>query len=893
MPCKAGDLLGPYEILAPIGAGGMGEVYRARDTRLGREVAIKISQERFTDRFEREARAVAALNHPNICQLYDVGPSFLVMEFVEGENLSGPLPLATALDYARQIAEALEAAHEKGIIHRDLKPANIKVTPAGVVKVLDFGLAKATEEPSTASSPTNSPTLTMSPTRAGMILGTAPYMAPEQARGKLVDKRADIWAFGCVLYEMLTGERLFQGEDVTDILAAVLRHEPEFDLVPLRLRRLMRKCLEKDPKNRLRDIGDAWALLDEDRPSRRPILRSALGWVMGVVGLAVVGAMATLHFRAAPTGETVRFEIPLPAGVNFGLIGAFAISPDGRKLAFSAAGADWVPRIWIRNLDSLEAQSLPGAETGPALASLFWSPDSRFVAYQAEGKLKKIDVSGGPPQTVCDAPFTVIGGSWNPDGVILFGAVFSTSSASSPVMRVPAAGGVPVPVTAVDPARHETGHGFPWFLPDGQHFLYVRGSSAAENQGLYLGSLGTKPEAQSLRRVMPADTQVLYAAGYILFAREGTLLAQAFDAVGLRLSGEPVALTEQVGRPRIDPLTVLSTTQAANQLVFFSASESGSLVYRTRSNAQGATQLTWLDRDGEVRGKVADPARYAIVKLSPDGKRAATARTDPQSGNLDIWTVDLVSGASTRFTFDPATDSQPVWSPDGRRIAWNSNRGGAAGIYQKASNGLGTDELLYRGPGNLTNWSSDGHFLLFNTTSPQSKVDIWALPVGEGTSGEHKPFPVIQTPATELGGYVSPDGRWIAYISDESGRNEIYVQPFNPAHGARALPLAGKWMVSKGALGMPRWRADGKELTYISSDGRMMSVDVTLNPVFQSSTPRQLFQLPRAFLGLSQTPGTLADSTRDLKRFLIAMPVQEAGRQELTVVLNWSANMKR
>jgi len=698
MPCKAGDLLGPYEILAPIGAGGMGEVYRARDTRLGREVAIKISQERFTDRFEREARAVAALNHPNICQLYDVGPSFLVMEFVEGENLSGPLPLATALDYARQIAEALEAAHEKGIIHRDLKPANIKVTPAGVVKVLDFGLAKATEEPSTASSPTNSPTLTMSPTRAGMILGTAPYMAPEQARGKLVDKRADIWAFGCVLYEMLTGERLFQGEDVTDILAAVLRHEPEFDLVPLRLRRLMRKCLEKDPKNRLRDIGDAWALLDEDRPSRRPILRSALGWVMGVVGLAVVGAMATLHFRAAPTGETVRFEIPLPAGVNFGLIGAFAISPDGRKLAFSAAGADWVPRIWIRNLDSLEAQSLPGAETGPALASLFWSPDSRFVAYQAEGKLKKIDVSGGPPQTVCDAPFTVIGGSWNPDGVILFGVVFSTSSASSPVMRVPAAGGVPVPVTAVDPARHETGHGFPWFLPDGQHFLYVRGSSAAENQGLYLGSLGTKPEAQSLRRVMPADTQVLYAAGYILFAREGTLLAQAFDAGGLRLSGEPVALTEQVGRPRIDPLTVLSTTQAANQLVFFSASESGSLVYRTRSNAQGATQLTWLDRDGEVRGKVADPARYAIVKLSPDGKRAATARTDPQSGNLDIWTVDLVSGASTRFTFDPATDSQPVWSPDGRRIAWNSNRGGAAGIYQKASNGLGTDELLYRGP---------------------------------------------------------------------------------------------------------------------------------------------------------------------------------------------------
>jgi predicted Ser/Thr protein kinase len=488
MPLDPGTPLGPYEILRQLGAGGMGEVYRARDPRLGRDVAIKVSAQKFNERFEREAKVVASLNHPNICALYDIGPNYIVMELVEGEEPKGPMPLEEALQICRQVAAALEAAHEKGIVHRDLKPANIKVTPTGVVKVLDFGLAKVSGLTSASGNPEESPTISMHATQAGVILGTAGYMAPEQAKGKPADKRADIWAFGVVMHELLTGQRMFMGETVTDTLAAVVLSEPKLADAPSQVQRLLKRCLEKDPQKRLRDIGDAMALLEEaPRPSSTSVIaappapRSLLARVAwpGAFGVALVvaGALAFVHFRESPAvAEPVRFTAALPENANFTIAGIFNLSPDGRKLAFSASGVDGVPRVWIRSMDSLTAQPLPGSDTVPVLASLFWSPDSRFIAYQSEGKLKKIDTAGGPGVTLCDAPNQIVGGSWNRDGVILF-------TQNGAIMRVSAAGGTPSPVIATPPTGQGS-YAFPKFLPDGRHFLYLRGSPKPEVTGV-------------------------------------------------------------------------------------------------------------------------------------------------------------------------------------------------------------------------------------------------------------------------------------------------------------------------------------------------------------------------------------------------------------------------
>lgn len=866
----------------------MGEVYRARDPRLGREVAIKVSAEQFNERFEREAKVVASLNHPNICQLFDVGPNYLVMELVEGESPKGPLPLDEALEICRQIADALEAAHEKGIVHRDLKPANIKVTPNGTVKVLDFGLAKVNSpSPASGTNPEESPTFTMTATQAGMILGTAAYMAPEQAKGKPADKRADIWAFGVVLYELLTGQRLFMGETVTDTLAAVVLSEPKLANAPVQVRRLLKRCLEKDPRKRLRDIGDAMALLDEP-PSQAPALPAAapapsrlekLAWVVAAVGVLAAGTLAFVHFRETPpVAETVRFKAALPENVNFTLIGVSSISPNGRKLAFSAAGSDGVPRVWIRSLDSLVAQPLPGSETVPVVVGLFWSPDSRFVAFQSEGKLKKIDTAGGPALPLCDAPTNIAGGSWNRDGVILF-------SLNGRIMRVSAAGGAASPVAAS--AQGET-LAFPDFLPDGRHFLYLHLSQKQEIRGVYVGALDVKPEQQNTQRLMAADFHSIYVpasnsgSGHILFLSQGTLLAQPFDARSLQLTGEPVPVAEQVS--------------AIQNVALYSASESGTLVYRAGATQGLDLQLSWFNRQGQATLTPVEPSRSSTVKVSPDGKRAAVIRTDPQN-NRDIWVVDLATGASNRFTFDPAPDGNPLWSPDGSQIAWQSTRGGAWGIYRKASNGSGNDELVYKSTtginGALTDWSHDGRFILFHAANPQTKVDIYALPMGPGTSSDRQPIPVIQTPAAELGGYLSSDDHWIAYLSDESGKQELYVQPFSPGAKAGSAPVSGKWMVSKGSLGMARWRADGKEMVFLGTDGGVMSVDVATDPVFHASPPKLLFQLPRSVLALTTTPGALIDVTRDLQRFLVTVPAQSGSRQEFTVVLNWQAALKK
>jgi Tol biopolymer transport system component len=883
MALVLGQKLGSYEILSLLGKGGMGEVYRARDTKLKRDVAIKILPDEFSrdpervSRFQREAEALAALNHRNIAAIYDVQEAnntrFLIIELVEGDTLAdcikrGPLPIKEALDIAKQISEALEAAHEKGIVHRDLKPANIKLTPEGSVKLLDFGLARVFEDNPAAADPSNSPTL-MSRSSPGVILGTAAYMSPEQARGKTVDKHADIWAFGVVVYEMLTGGPLFKGEDVSEILAAVIKEEPKWDRVPVTAQRMLRKCLEKDPKQRLRDIADAWALLDA-APAAQPVSRrrSWLGWGVAAllfVVLLVSVPLALVHFREKPSvAEPVRFQIPMPEKVTLGA-GAFALSPDGHQLVFAPAGSDGVTRLWVRSLDSLEARQLPGTE-GAGQFPPFWSSDSRFVGFAAGGKYMKVPVSGGPAQTLCELPGTLGASAWNRDGVILMGAN------PGGLWRVPESGGVPSPVTTVDPSRQEQYHGKPAFLPDGRHFLYYRVSSNAEYAGTYIGSLELKPEHQDGKRLLPGPLGAQYVpssdpgVGYVLFLREATLMAQPFDTRRLELTGEAVPIAEQVGN---------------NSVItgFFSASENGMLAYR--GGGGGGRQLRWLDRQGKELSRAGDPATYSDIALSPDATRVAIFRAESP---FDIWLFEFVRGVSTRFTFTPAVERFPVWSPDGMRIAFASNRGSRwYDLYQKVANGAGEDELLFKSDQNKTptSWSRDGRFLFYHSTDPKTKVDLWALPL----DGDRKPISVLRTEFNEGLGSFSPDTRWIAYLSDESGRVEVYVRPFSSS-AAGSPPVTGKWQVSKGAgQALPFWRADGKELYYLAADRKMMAVELTTSPTFKAGVPQALFDAPPPPFG--------QDMTADGKRFLFVTPVVGDAQAPITIVLNWTAALKK
>jgi Tol biopolymer transport system component len=887
MSLTPGDKLGPYEILAPIGKGGMGEVYKARDTRLGREVAIKISAEQFTERFSREARSIAALNHTNICHLYDVGPNYLVMEYVEGETFKSPLKLDEAMPVIQQLIDGIEAAHERNIVHRDLKPANIKITPEGVVKILDFGLARAADNVSDGSAE-NSPTLTLNATQAGTILGTAAYMAPEQARGKTADRRSDVWSFGAVVYELLTGKRPFGGETVVETLGAVMHQEPDWAAVPERMRRLLQRCLQKDRKHRLGAIGDARWMIEEALEA--PVSPSAgsraqegkrarrLGLVTS--GLAVIFAMTTVglgfvHFRERlPAAESVRFGIPLPEKTSFPFFGQFAVSPDGRKLVFAATDSDGATHLWVRSLDSLKAQPL--TDSDPDInPTIFWSPDSRFIAYVAPGKLKKIDASGGPSQTVCDVPSGPAaprGGSWNADGTILFGTIQG-------LMRVSAAGGVASAVTALNPARKEIRHSYPVFLPDGRHFLYLRSSSEAENNGIYVGSLEAKPQEQNSTRLLAADSNPAHVPspdsgrGRLLFVREGTLLAQPFDARKLELAGDPVPIAEQLSR-------IVDYSH-------FSTSANGVLIYRNGTAA--AAQLTLFDRQGKMLGTAGEPGDFSNLIFSHDGTKAAVSRT--VSGNQDIWVVDLTQGTTTRLTSDPGSETSPVFSPDGRRVAFVSNRGGFQGIYVKASSGAGSEELLFNsGPVQaLDEWTRDGRFLIYQAISQKTGQDLWVLPM----EGDKKPFLFLQAQFNQLAAHVSPDSRWIAYLSDESGRFEVYVQGFNPSPNAGASAESGKWLISRGgAGGMIHWRKDGKELTYLSADGKVMAVDISTASGFHAGPPQPLFQAPagfaRAFL-----PGIRANAAPDNDRFIFAVPVAQDAPKGFVAVLNWTAGLKK
>ncbi len=848
-----GTRLGPYELIAPIGKGGMGEVYRARDTRLHRDVAIKISTERFSERFEREARVIASLNHPNICHLYDVGPNYLVMELVEGQTLKGRLPVEAALNYARQIAEALEAAHEKGIVHRDLKPANIKITSAGTVKVLDFGLAKVAEQTSVADDPSISPTMITSQTHAGVLLGTAAYMSPEQARGAVVDKRADIWAFGCVLYEMLTGKQAFQGKTTSDVVAAVIRDKPDLSEVPAKARLLLGRCLEKDPQRRLRHIGDAMEII-ESTPESTEVRRSWLPWGIAVVLLVVLGALSFIHFRQTPPEAPVMItSINPPENTSLELVySPPALSPDGRRIAFSAREPDSESQLWVRSLDSPIAQPLARTE---GARFPFWSPDSRSIGFFADGKLKRIDATGGPALTLADAPLG-FGGSWSPQDVIVF------APRIGPLQRVPAGGGTPISATTLDP-RNEYAHFSPWFLPDGRHFLFADQVRPGASGGVMLriGALDSK----EVKSVGPADSNAVYSSGYLLYLRENTLMAQSFNENRLATTADAVSLAERVMRSSSDvSIGVLSVASP------------GLLAYRTGS---GTHQLTWFNRGGKLAGTLGDPGEIFSVEFSPDRKCAAVTL---RSQNDDIWIYDVGRGLPTRFTFGPAEERVPVWSPDGREIVYMSNARGRFDLYRKAADGAGNEELLYA-DGALkvpTGWSPDGKFLLYTTVhDPQS--DVWVLPIGPKGAARppSKLFPWSPIGLRQLAKF-SPDGRWVAYMSNESGRFEIYVAPF-PGPGS-------KRQLSNGGGDMPRWRADGKEIFYRAPNGTLMAAGISIKGTsVEVGAVRSL--------DVRAPSGTFYpyDVSADGQRFLVVAPREQKSTAPLTLVQNWTVLLKK
>ena len=884
MPLSAGSRLGPYQIIAPLGAGGMGEVYRARDTKLERDVALKILPEAFANdpdrmaRFEREAKVLAALNHPHIAAIYGLEQSALVMELVEGPTLAeriarGPLPLEEALPIARQIAEALEYAHEKGIIHRDLKPANVKLTADEQVKLLDFGLAKALEgDAASSANPANSPTLTLTATHVGTILGTAGYMSPEQAKGKQVDRRADIWAFGVVLYEMLVGRQLYAGETIAEILAAVLMKDPALESLPANtpgaIRRLLGRCLDKEPKRRLRDIGEARVTIDEvvsGPPEAEPVAGTPpvaprrlrwLPWAVTAAAIASAAALALIHFRETPPPpRAIRFTIQPPEKQAFAVSSTIAISPDGSRLAFVAT-SETRNMLWIRTLSSLTGQAVPGSE---GASDPFWSPDGRFIGFFANRKLMKVDTAGGPPQTICEAP-NFRGGAWGSDGSILVGG-------SRTVLRIPASGGTLAPVTTTAPG--DIAHDYPSFLPDGRHFIYQR-RIQGEGIGVYLGNVDSRPPENTGRLVATLSSAV-YApvpgkrSGYLVFQREGALMAQRFDPRRFQTTGDPFQIVEFGS---VDPRGIR----------LFSASDTGIIAYRNSFNDR-RTRFTWFDRSGKELASVADVDILSHPSFSPDGKRLVWNRSDPRSTNHELWISDLTRDATSRFTFDPSSNDFPVWSPAGDYIYFGSSRGGTWGLYRKLASGAGAEEVLYQS----ANWKSPsslwpGRFLLYGELDANSKWDIWALP----DSGERKPVPLLHSPFNEMHGQFSPDGKWMAYTSDETGRNEIYVQPY---------PLTGaKVQVSIAGGAQARWRNDGREIFYLSADLKLMSVDLQPGAMLQVGRPKALFQTRGPTF--SNIGFTYAVSN-DGQRFLVNTRANEMDTSPpIHVLVNWIEGLK-
>lgn len=863
MPLTIGERLGPYEITSLLGKGGMGEVYKAHDSRLRRDVAIKVSHAQFSERFLREARAIASLNHPNICTLFDIGPNYLVMEYIEGPTLQerikqGAVPLEETLSIARQMAAALEAAHEKTIVHRDLKPANVKVTPAGVVKVLDFGLAKMAEPTAQESLGEDAPTLTLaSATVAGTVLGTAAYMAPEQARGKTVDKRADIWAFGVVVYELLIGGRLFKGETLSDTLIDVATKDPDWSRVPAQVQRLLRRCLEKDPQKRLRDIGDLALLLEElpvvvtedPRQAEAPA-PPKLPYFLAAALAVAVGVALWAPWRTPPEVAPVVLDIFPPKGEYFPANHP-AISPDGRMAALSIARGSG--RLVIRRLDSSELIELPGTE-GSNYAD--WSPDGRSLIFHAGGKLKRIEVTGGPPQTLADFTFTGVPfKSWNSSGVILM-------PSDSGIARVPASGGPPANVTALDKDRQENRHGIPQFLPDGNRFLFHGRSTNLENSGMFVASLDDLAAKKKPTLVMRTETVAYYAPGpdgneYLLFQREGALMAQAFDSDALKLTGEPFVVLPAVGTNGDHP--------------FITASASGALAYATTASGGSGglanSQLRWRDRTGKTIRDAGSPGAFLSFDLAPNEQRATVSQL--VNFNRDIYLLDLApKGLLTRFTFTPDNDLFTIWSADGGQVTFT--RSGP--LFQKTVTGTGTEKALGI-QGAPLDWSRDGQRLLHVW-----EADLKIAAPENGASGVEQ---FTKTPASEKHGQFSPDGKWIVYSSDEGGRQEVWLQPY-PATGA-------KFQISLSGGAAPRWRRDGKELFYIA-DARLVAVPITLGASPQWGSATTLFPL---VLSSPQPAFWPYAVSADGQKFLVMEPIDTAEAQPISVVTNWLAIAKR
>jgi len=871
-----GTRLGPYEIVSLLGAGGMGEVYRARDTRLDRTVAVKVLPDHLSkapevrQRFEREARTISQLSHPHICALYDVGHQggvdYLVMEYLEGETLAdriasrGSLPAEQVLRYGMEIADALDKAHRQGIVHRDLKPGNVMLTKSGV-KLLDFGLAKVIEPRAPASSLTLLPTAAANLTQEGTILGTLQHMAPEQLEGREADARTDIFAFGTVLYEMATGKKAFSGNSQASLISSIMSSEPPAvstlqPMTPPAFERLVTTCLAKDPEDRWQTAHDVglqlkFAAEGSQAGAAAPLSgrrkgRERLAWGVALLAAITAVALALAQLRREPeTGRPVRFALSAPEGSEFHSDVEnhnLAVSPDGSRLAFVATTEER-PRLWVRPLASSDAAVLPGTEDA---SSPFWSPDGQFLAFFADGKLKKIALSGGPPQTLCPAAGTATG-SWSREGTILFALVFVENEG---LYRVSSSGGDVRPALNAGSAKKDLRFRWPYFLSDGRRYLVLGRDTSSKKYSLLAGTLDT----DELHPVAPIASRVEYARPeYLLYSREGSLFAQRFDEEKLAFAGEPIVVTERI------PYFITGWAP-------FSASASGTLAFQAEASD---SRLLWLDRTGREMGQACPAAEYKAFRISPDGRKVVLEKRDPATGTSDLWIHDLERDVSSRFTHDPALESQPVWSPDGRDIVFASHGRGAALRRQSLSSGDSGEELLR--PGRLawaSDWSSDGRYIAYALLDRESGYDIWALPL----VGDRKPFPVVRTRFDEKDAVFSPDGRFLAYLSDESGRAELYVLPFGRSGDRVQVSRAGV------ARQMPRWRRDGKEIVYVSADKTLTAVPVRLGASLELGPPERLFQIEsRAWVAF--------DAAADGQRYLVN-PSQ--GAVPINVVVNWS-----
>lgn len=888
--------MGPYEILSPLGAGGMGEVYRARDTRLDRSIAIKVLPEHLSShpelkqRLEREARAISALNHPRICTLHDVGHQngvdFLVMEYLEGETLAerlkkGPLPLRDALRVGMEVCEALDKAHRAGIVHRDLKPGNIMLTRNGA-KLMDFGLAKAVTAglgAVTASAPLFSAAKTMSEpsrvsplTTAGTMMGTIQYMAPEQIEGKEADARSDIFALGAVLYEMLTGKRAFEGESQISVASAILEKEPKpitslQPLMPAALEHVIRTSLAKNPEERIQTARDVslelkWigeggatvaASAAQQKTKRTPAWIAMLPWALcgALAACLVAGAILMRGEKGEEQAQYFSISLPFPTG-------DMSFAPNGHTVAVVGYSVtERTNALWLYEAGSQQTRRLSGTE---GASFPFWSPDGTALAFFADGKLKKLEITGGPVQTICDAP-SGRGGTWSRDGVI----VLTTSGLlDEGLSRVPETGGAPERITTPDASLGEESNRWPSFLPDGKHFLYFGGKVTGETEGdkIYAGELGSDLKKYVTSGIGNAE---YVAPGYLVFYRDKTLFAQAFDAGKLEKSGEAMPLLTEVAYiPRL-------------ARVVFAASPK----YLVAERGSGVTEskLEWYDRKGNEIGSVGKPGVIGNVAVSPSGEVVAADQTDEDSQNTDVWTFDLKKGTVKRLTFDPSVDTSPVFSPDGARVVFSSSRQHIFRMYIKNADGAQEEQQLKlaadeKGDQYPSDWSRDGKYILYRMGY---QLRVAELP-------DMKTSPIAEGDASSKNGQFSPDGKWVAYASNETGKWEVYVTSFPEGRG--------EWQVSIGGGTQPRWRGDGKELFYLAADGKMMSVPVERGANFDPGAPVALFQAnARDFVATSELYAY--GVTRDGQRFLINTQTQNAVSQPVTVILNWQAEFKK